>query len=266
LLIQGVQDVVDVACGVNHVLVLTRFGKVYAWGSGGQFQLGRRIVERRAKSGLTPSEIGLTSKIVSIGAGSYHSFAIDEKGRVFAWGLNQFLQCGQLGPKQEYGEEDNTILSKPIEVKALADKHVVEITGGEHHSVARCQDGTVLAWGRTDSHAVGLDFDAMDQEALYRNERGRPQFVKLPTVVGGIKASAVTAGSTHCLAISSEDKGAYSWGYADSYQCGFVNTEFVKTPQRIMNDAVRDIEFLQVSAGGQFSILAGIAGEKKADA
>ncbi|RPA83728.1 RCC1/BLIP-II [Ascobolus immersus RN42] len=264
-LIQGVQDVVDVACGVNHVLALTRYGKVYAWGSGGQFQLGRRIVERRAKSGLTPSEIGLASRIVAIGAGSYHSFAIDEKERVFAWGLNQFLQCGQLGPKQEYGEEDNTILTQPTEVKSLAGKHVVEIDGGEHHSIARCEDGTVLAWGRTDSHAVGLDFDAMDQEALYRNENNRPQFVKEPTVVPGIKASSITAGSNSSLAISAEDRGVYAWGYNDQYQCGFAGGDYIKTPQRIINDAVRDIEFLQISAGGQFSILSGAPAEKKAE-
>lgn len=53
-------------------------------GNGQQAQLGRRIIERRKTNGLAPERLALR-KIARVGSGSYHSFAIDHKGVVYAW-------------------------------------------------------------------------------------------------------------------------------------------------------------------------------------
>src|SRR2546423_12161304 len=87
-LLPTLKNVTQIVCGVDHVLALTAQGKVYSWGNGQQLQLGRRVVERTRLNNLVPREFGLKN-IRTIGAGSYHSFAVGHDGKVYAWGLNQ---------------------------------------------------------------------------------------------------------------------------------------------------------------------------------
>ena len=53
-------------------------------GNGQQAQLGRKIIERRKVNGLAPERLSLR-KIALVGSGSYHSFAVDYQGNVYAW-------------------------------------------------------------------------------------------------------------------------------------------------------------------------------------
>ena len=47
-------QICSIACGEDHVLALTTTGTVYTWGNGVNFQLGRKIMERRKANGLRP--------------------------------------------------------------------------------------------------------------------------------------------------------------------------------------------------------------------
>lgn len=146
----------SVACGTDHVLALTVEGTVYVWGNGQQNQLGRRIIERRKINGLAPERLALRN-IVKIGAGHYHSFAIDKDGRVYAWGLNSLRQTGVSDARG--GQED--IIQVPTIVDALDPSlhdgaKVVSISGGEHHSLFLFDNGTVWACGRADASQLGL--------------------------------------------------------------------------------------------------------------
>src|SRR5690554_4979290 len=113
-------------------------------------QLGRRIVARRMLNGLTPESVGAKG-MVRVGAGSYHSFAIDKDGKAYAWGLNTYGQCGDENPKTE-----NIPSVAPIE--ALEEERFVDIQGGEHHTIALTKDGKVYKFGRSDSHQLGLGY------------------------------------------------------------------------------------------------------------
>ena len=156
----------QVACGDDHVLALTTAGHVYTWGAGQSAQLGRRIIERRKINGLSPERLALRN-IVLIGTGSFHSFAVNAKGAVFAWGLNM---SGQTGVSVEKGG-DEPIIWKPTEVDALnperlGGRKVVQISGGEHHSLFLLDDGTVMGCGRCDAYQVGLANDHPAQKDL----------------------------------------------------------------------------------------------------
>lgn len=150
---------VQVACGNDHVLALTTGGHVYTWGSGQTAQLGRRIIERRKENGLSPERLSLRN-IVLIGCGSYHSFAVNNKGVVYAWGLNSLKQTG-VSP--EKGGDDD-IIWHPTEVDALNPsrlngRKIVQIAGGEHHSLFLLDDGSVMGCGRCDGRETGLADD-----------------------------------------------------------------------------------------------------------
>lgn len=145
-----------VACGADHVLALTTDGFVYVWGNGDQNQLGRRIIERRKINGLAPERLALRN-IVAIGAGAYHSFAVNKDGKVYAWGLNSLRQTGV---SEDRGGEDD-IIQVPTLVDGLdPSEHggakVIQIEGGEHHTIFLFDNGEVWGCGRCDGFQLGL--------------------------------------------------------------------------------------------------------------
>jgi regulator of chromosome condensation len=171
------QKFVQVACGVDHVLALTVQGHVWVWGNGQQGQLGRKIIERRKVNGLSPERLALR-KIKLIGTGWAHSFAVDHKGAVFAWGLNTDRQTG-VDVDNADGEEEDThqdIVWEPTEVKCLNPKvlgmnrRVVEISGGESHTLFRISDGSVYACGRCDDFQLGFGSDHPSMKAKRARE------------------------------------------------------------------------------------------------
>ncbi|HOI91526.1 MAG TPA: hypothetical protein PLK28_13575 [Candidatus Rifleibacterium sp.] len=84
-----------IAAGREHGLALTESGKVYSWGNNTNGQLGRTT---SGTTNRTPGQIPATSfnnkKITGIAAGSYHSLAIDEDGKVYGWGLQNNGRVG----------------------------------------------------------------------------------------------------------------------------------------------------------------------------
>lgn len=261
MLLPALKKIKKIACGSNHVLALDATGAVFAWGSGQQNQLGRRVVERTKAQGLLPREFGLPRRAVKdIECGSYHSFAIDNKDSVWSWGLNNF---GETGILESLGEDDAAIL-KPGIVEALSGKGVTCIKGGGHHSIAITGNGDCLTWGRLDGDQIGIPISEIPQENLMMDEKDRPRIVKIPTKVKTIPdpVSNVTAGSEHCLAITRNGQ-AYAWGFSSNYQTGLGTTEDVTVATLIDNTAVRGKKLDKAYAGGQFGILTAPAEDVK---
>ncbi|RPB20741.1 RCC1/BLIP-II [Terfezia boudieri ATCC MYA-4762] len=253
--VTALKDVVQVCTGTDHILALTKSGHVFAWGNGQQFQLGRRVVERTRLNGLSPREFGLHN-IKLIGAGSYHSFAVDNKGKVFAWGVNQYAQCGL------YDDEDSptggALIPTPTEVKSLANYDIVHITAGEHHSAAITKEGDLLMWGRIDANQLGLDRTIIDPANFVKDVSGKDRFLTVPTKIPDMKFSWIGCGTHHNVAIGKEDGSAWSWGFGESYQVGLgPNTDDVAFPTQIVNTATAGVRMFWSGCGGQFSVLMG---------
>jgi regulator of chromosome condensation len=93
---------------------------------------------------------------------------------VWAWGLNGNRQCGIDTSRPEAHED---IISVPTQVDGLhPDKHngarVVEISGGEFHSLFLFDNGEVWGCGRNDSHELGLSEDHPAQDDVRERTRG----------------------------------------------------------------------------------------------
>ncbi|KAI9603254.1 hypothetical protein H4Q26_002572 [Puccinia striiformis f. sp. tritici PST-130] len=147
----------QVVCGYDHVLALTTDGHVYSWGNGQQQQLGRKIIERRKKNGLAPERLSL-KKIVLIGTGGSHSFAVHENGTVYGWGLNT---RGQLGISIDQSGWDEEIVSVPTIIHAMhPDRHdgsrVVAIEGGDFHTLFLLDNGQVWSVGNYENGEIGI--------------------------------------------------------------------------------------------------------------
>lgn len=251
---------------------------MYVWGNGQQAQLGRRIIERRKVNGLSPERLALR-RIVYVAAGNFHSFAISEKGTVYAWGLNNMRQTGVAG--LEDGEED--IVWTPTEVMSLSPtalghgRRVVQISGGEHHTLFLLSDGSVYGCGRCDGFELGLPDDHPEVLALEADSSGnesgssvastarasciaQPALIPFPIpptpsnpnpkllpyklynpipVLNPI--AHISAGTRHNLAVSRAGH-AYSWGLGHSGQLGLGSSvEEQKTPTRLRSHILDEL-------------------------
>ncbi|KAI0898856.1 RCC1/BLIP-II [Annulohypoxylon nitens] len=260
-IIPGLKSISRLACGSNHVLALDQTGKVFTWGSGGQFQLGRKPLSRLGgpSAGLTPQPCGKFSKkhrATQVGAGSYHSFYIDDNEHVWAWGLNNYAQTGL---NDDTGEDDAMVLQPQI-VKSLEDQKVSQIVGGEHHSVACTADGKLLTWGRVDGHQVGQPASIYTEDNALFDSNNKPRILLTPTLIDGIKTTYVAAGTDTSFAIDEAGK-VYSWGFSANYQTGQGTIDDIEVPTVIDNSAIRDRKIIWAGAGGQYSVVAAAAND-----
>jgi alpha-tubulin suppressor-like RCC1 family protein/mono/diheme cytochrome c family protein len=98
-------DIVSIDAGVWHALALKADGTVWAWGRNSDAGvLGSVSIDQT----LVPVQVVGLENIKSISAGNDTNFAIDEDGKVWAWGWNG---SGKLGD----GTSDNILVPKIIE-------------------------------------------------------------------------------------------------------------------------------------------------------
>jgi alpha-tubulin suppressor-like RCC1 family protein len=129
-------DVREVAVGREHACAVTT-GKVWCWGDNTFGQLGAETAEQQQS---TPVEVvGLSSDVVSIGLGWYHTCVLTASGQVMCWGNNQTAQLGTgSGPVSQS--------NSPIAIEGLPSGITSLAVGGGHNCVLT-EAGAVVCWG-----------------------------------------------------------------------------------------------------------------------
>ena len=182
--------VISVACGRSHSLAVTSSG-LYAWGSSkhGQLGLGRgHVTEQR------PVLVkALADKvIVAAAAGQYHSVALDDQGRVYAWGWGVHGQLG-TGDIEDLAEPRRIFLFKKRTRK------VVQIACGYAHTMLMTDEGQVWAFGCSLFGQMG---------------NGETKKVTRPQRVPGLRnerARMISSGYFTNFVIT-EDERIFTWG------------------------------------------------------
>jgi regulator of chromosome condensation len=257
LLIKNLKNIKSVSCGDNHALAIDNKGLAFAWGSGQQDQLGRRIVARHAQKNLAPAPVPIPKKaqIAQVIAGPNHNFAIEKDGSVWSWGLNNFAQTGiPYGPKK-----DNDIVTAPTRVKALKDYKITSIGVGANHSVAVTDEGDLLTFGRLENWALGIKVDSEltnNAELVRKSEHGFPKILLHPTKIDiPAKFTSISCGPDHNIAITTEGK-AWGWGFNANLQLGVGrDDDEVKMPELINSKSIQDVKLDWAGCGGQFSMV-----------
>lgn len=153
-------EVLDIACGLDHSLVLCSKGALLSGGSNIYGQLGRASQDL----GILPVDI--PSRPISIASGLGHSLAIckdasldpsESSEKVVSWGWNQNSQLGRPGPE-----------NLPLVVDGLAGECPVSVSGGRVHSVALTSKREVWVWGcgRNGRLGLGSSIDEPDPTLL----------------------------------------------------------------------------------------------------
>ncbi|XP_050578084.1 E3 ubiquitin-protein ligase HERC2 [Bombus affinis] len=117
--------VVQIECGAQFSLALTKYGEVWTWGKGDYFRLGHGNDHHVRKPTLVEGLRG--KKVVHVAVGALHCLAVTDTGQVYAWGDNDHGQQGN----------GSTIVNKkPSLVHELDDARVNRVSCGSSHSIA----------------------------------------------------------------------------------------------------------------------------------
>jgi alpha-tubulin suppressor-like RCC1 family protein len=153
------QKIIAIAAGYNHSAALDSSGQVWTWGRNNEGQLGNgEDTTNRQTPGKVVGEngSGVLSDIIVLSSGRFHLLALDSKGFVWAWGINDYQQLGSNAtgyPTVKYE-------LAPVKVDGLdeQDGHcVVKVAAGQHSSVAMKSDGSVWTWGRNNRGQLGIN-------------------------------------------------------------------------------------------------------------
>lgn len=198
--------VAAISTGSYHSCALLTTGGVKCWGYNGYGQLGNGSTTDSS----TPVDVtGLTSGVVAITAGGYHTCALLAGGTVKCWGYNF---AGQLG------DNSTTQRTTPVSVSGLS--NVSKISAGGYHSCALLTSGGMKCWGYDNYGQVG------DNEVLSNR--------LIPVDVMGLTSGVtfISAGDTNTCAIITG--GAVKcWGWNAYGEIGDGTTTQRNTPVNV---------------------------------
>ncbi|MEI7911327.1 MAG: cadherin-like beta sandwich domain-containing protein, partial [Verrucomicrobiota bacterium] len=211
------KTVIAIAAGSSHCLALCSDGTLAAWGANSNGQLGNGTVYDSNVPVAVITTGPLAGKtLTGMAGGDAYSLILCADGTVAGWGSNSY---GQLG--------DGTTMSAiaPVAVVTsgvLAGKIVTAISAGSSHSLARCSDGTVAAWGDNSAGQLG-------------NNSSVNSSVPVAPITSGILAGktviavAAGAGYSHSLALCSDSTIA-AWGDNSYSSLGTISVSSSKVP------------------------------------
>lgn len=188
--IHGGINVIDIAAGYNYTARLYQ----------------DTIIDIR---GINTNFLVL-SNVVSLGSGEEHFFMIRSDSTVLAWGDNQYGQLGDGTTVSQGG-------SSAVQVSGLT--NIISIVGGQRHSIALKDNGTVWTWGWNGMGQLG-DNTLIDKLT--------------PIQVPGLDSVIeISAGTHHCMARRS-DSSIWVWGNNGLGQLGNDTATNTTIPVQMM--------------------------------
>ena len=187
-----------VASSDNHIIIMTKAGKVFVCGKNYRGQLGLGFEEQMITFTAVHT---LPDGVVAaqVNAGEDYTMIIAEDGTVFACGWNGYGQLG-LG--------DTTNRNTFTEVTLPDGKVAKQLISGQFHTMVIAQDGTVFACGLNYYGQLGLgDYD------------NRNTFTAVLTIPEGVVIKQVVAGGSHTMIIA-QDGRVFACGYNGYGQLG----------------------------------------------
>jgi alpha-tubulin suppressor-like RCC1 family protein len=224
-IVGGFCDWSQISAGRCHSLGLRTNSTLWAWGAGGNGQLGDNTVTTRSSP---VSVVGGFTDWCQVDGGSSHSLAVRTNGTAWAWG---FGSNGELG--------DNTTANKSSPVSVVGGfTNWCRVSAGDGFGIALRTDGTIWAWGKGSYGNLGNNGTT---------ERSSPV-----SVVGGFTDwCQISAGSNFSLAVRTNGT-AWSWGRNALGQLGNNNTGTnQQSPVSVVGGFT---DWCQISAANSFSL------------
>ncbi len=233
--IPDLDNIISIASGGYHTLMLDSFGRVYAFGSNSEGQLGLNDNITRPIPVLIPN----ISNIVSIACGSGCSLLLTDDGQVYSMGA---INISLL----QNGEETNKV---PTLIPEL--NNIISISCTSIHALFLTKDGQVFGYGYNKLGQLGLNGDN----------------ILIPTLIPGLTDIVqISAGGFHSLALNSRGQ-VYGFGSNEYGQVGSntlwrrasFDAELQNIRHLILIEDLTDI--ISISAGGYHSLVLNSIGQ-----
>ncbi len=219
VVVEGLDDMTDVAVGVRHSCALGSGGTVHCWGNNERGQLG----DDSFVSSPFPVEVSGVTSATELSAGGLHTCAVtnsESSSRVHCWGSNRRWQVGaELGDRARVPAE---VASKGPHVVGATD-----VASGIEHNCAMMPVGTqggnsVICWGDNlgGQHGIG------DEELVQSIPRGLVRQKSNGTEIRDFVAGSLAAGQKSTCAIR---QGGSVWCWGDGTEGHFGDQELVDT-------------------------------------
>ncbi|KAF8818153.1 myosin H [Cardiosporidium cionae] len=192
-------NVKDVFCGIDHTLVLSEEGLVFAWGSNTRGQCGCAVVQKRVSE---PTLVQFRNykknnmetvgyhQIKSISAGAYHNGAINGNGQLYIWGRHDHLNLPHLS--------SDLLLPTPMKVEPISQSEEIKaVVCGVGVTYIVKDDGVVFSFGQTTNGQLGLKTIRKPCNPRRIQELSRVKEIK--------------CGPNLTLAVTNDEK-VYEWG------------------------------------------------------
>ena len=197
--------VVNVSAATLHSVVLTDDGIVWTWGQANTAWGILGTGQDQSDGGLRRVE-GLP-EIVAIDAKFKTSLAIDRDGRVWAWGDNEYGQCGN---------DASRTFSSPVLVNNLA--HIVQVSCGGTNCAAVDESGHVWTWGDNEYGQLGTGW------------AGGKQYLPVQVSIDNVKM--VSAGNGYTVVLK-KDGTVWAWGENNLGMAGNGYNGNILTPSKV---------------------------------
>ena len=215
--------IVQVCCGVQNSIAITRSGTVWVWGEGKNGVLGTEDTDSDQLVPIICS--GLNNFIVvNAACGAQHCVVITSRGEALSWGSGRH---GQLGTG------NMNICSSPRIITMMQGKNPILAACGEDFSAILTEIGEVYTFGNNESGKLGHG---------NHNKQIFPKAIKeLVSVI------FISAGMSHMACIE-KDGTAHSWGAGFFGRLGNGSSENQAIPKIIHSKTVRRYKSLACGA------------------
>ncbi len=214
-------------------------GSLRMWGRGTGYMLGQGdYIPARSwpiRVGFPPE----AGKVVyALGQYDYQAVAITDDGKFWAWGENDYGDCGRGDTGNvvvPYCASDNT--SNSIYGKQVIDYAPMPSNNNFISSMVLCSDGTVHACGYNGYGQLGQG------DTSQRNN-----FAQVPLLSNIVKIARGRERYTSCYALK-DDGTMYAWGIGDNGQLGHNSLTQTNIPMQIMYFIQNSITIVDIGTG-----------------
>ncbi|ROV94929.1 hypothetical protein VSDG_07118 [Cytospora chrysosperma] len=206
----------SVAAGDSCSFAVTDTGLVYGWGTFLDSEAHETFLlykDEHIKVQHKPTLIPHLQNITKVVCGSNHALALDIKGNVWTWGVNEQNQVGRRARRTRTDQQDNYYPA----ILELSRHPVKLIASGPYHSFAVDKLDRVFAWGLNSYGQAGYAKDAGSDNAI----------LPYPLQIRSLSKQGIVVmdgGEQHTTAVSSDGRFLV-WGRIDGGHLGLKLTE-----------------------------------------
>ncbi|CEG36120.1 hect e3 ubiquitin [Plasmopara halstedii] len=151
------EQIVSVACGQYHTMVVTAGGKLFAFGKNDYGQLGvdsfeNQVVPVQVKAGLENQEC------LEVRCGYYHTIVRCTGAHLYAFGRNDYGQLGLGRPNARASailQLQQQRFSYANLIEELEGKEIIRFACGCYHTIAVSDNGVLYVFGRNNHGQLG---------------------------------------------------------------------------------------------------------------